>query len=97
MQPDLSERTALVTGASAGPGHAIARGLAREGVSLATTARDAEALHGLAGGPGDLPGLPAGPVPSSPWMAACSASPIDLRTPLNIEQGRTTRQPRMPS
>jgi 3-oxoacyl-[acyl-carrier protein] reductase len=48
MQLDLSEKTALVTGASAGLGVAIARCLAREGVRLAITARRAQALHGLA-------------------------------------------------
>jgi 3-oxoacyl-[acyl-carrier protein] reductase len=48
MQLDLTNRTALVTAASAGIGVAIARGLAREGVRLAITARRKEAIAALA-------------------------------------------------
>lgn len=48
MQLDLSDKTALVTGASAGLGAAIAGCLAREGVHLAITARRIDPLRALA-------------------------------------------------
>ncbi|HET9739370.1 MAG TPA: SDR family NAD(P)-dependent oxidoreductase, partial [Solirubrobacteraceae bacterium] len=45
---NLGGRTALVTGASGGLGHAIARALARRGASLVLTARRAEVHEPLA-------------------------------------------------
>jgi 3-oxoacyl-[acyl-carrier protein] reductase len=48
MQLDLSNKTALITGASAGIGVAIARSLAQEGVRIAITARREDALRDLA-------------------------------------------------
>ena len=47
MDLELKGRTALVTGASAGIGRAIALGLAREGVRLAVTGRRREKLDAL--------------------------------------------------
>ena len=47
MDLQLAGRTALVTGASAGIGRAIAKGLAREGVKLAVTGRRREKLDAL--------------------------------------------------
>ena len=47
MDLKLSDKTALVTGASMGIGHAIARGLAAEGVQLCITARRRELLEEL--------------------------------------------------
>lgn len=49
MELGLKGRTALVTGASAGIGRAIAKGLAKEGVRLCIAARRAELLEELAG------------------------------------------------
>ena len=49
MDLRLDGKTCLVTGASAGIGEAIARGMAREGVRLAITARRRERLDRLAG------------------------------------------------
>ena len=48
MDLQLSGKTALVTGASRGIGHAIALGLAREGVKLAIAARRVNLLEELA-------------------------------------------------
>ncbi len=45
---NLGGRTALVTGASGGLGHAIARGLARRGADLVLTARRTELIEALA-------------------------------------------------
>jgi short-subunit dehydrogenase len=45
---NLAGRTVLLTGASGGLGHAIARALARRGASLVLTARRAEVLESLA-------------------------------------------------
>jgi 3-oxoacyl-[acyl-carrier protein] reductase len=45
---DLSGKTALVTGASGGIGHAIARALHRQGASVAISGTRAEALEALA-------------------------------------------------
>jgi 3-oxoacyl-[acyl-carrier protein] reductase len=48
MDLHLTNKTALVTGASAGIGRAIARALAAEGVQLCITSRRAELLESLA-------------------------------------------------
>ena len=48
MDLKLDDKTAIVTGASIGIGHAIARGLAAEGVRLCITARRKELLEQLA-------------------------------------------------
>jgi 3-oxoacyl-[acyl-carrier protein] reductase len=47
MDLKLSGKTALITGASMGIGHAIARGLAAEGVRICVTARRRELLDAL--------------------------------------------------
>ena len=49
MDLQLTDKTALVTGASVGIGRGIALALAAEGVKLAITARRAEKLEELAG------------------------------------------------
>jgi 3-oxoacyl-[acyl-carrier protein] reductase len=48
MELELRGKTALVTGASKGIGHAVALGLAREGARVALCARDATALERVA-------------------------------------------------
>lgn len=49
MDLELTGKTALVTGASAGIGYGIAKALAAEGVRVAISARRSEKLHELAG------------------------------------------------
>lgn len=48
MELGLTDRTAVITGASEGIGRAIAHGLAAEGVSIALLARSRERLDGVA-------------------------------------------------
>ena len=48
MELDLTDRRAVVTGASKGIGRAIAQQLAAEGCDLLLTARDGDALEALA-------------------------------------------------
>jgi NAD(P)-dependent dehydrogenase (short-subunit alcohol dehydrogenase family) len=76
----MSNRTAIITGASRGLGRALAAGLAREGFDLIIDARDGGALDAVAGAlraagpaaqrPGSLaaqrPGSPAAQRPGSP-------------------------------
>jgi short-subunit dehydrogenase len=52
-KPDLSGRTALVTGATGGIGHAIARALHRQGAHVKLSGRRAETLEELATELGD--------------------------------------------
>ena len=59
MDLQLSGRAALVTGASAGIGRAIALELAREGVRLVITGRRKDALADVAAEIGTLAGTPA--------------------------------------
>lgn len=54
--PDLSGRTALVTGAAGGIGRACALRLAASGAAVRAVDRDAEGLRTLAGAGADLPG-----------------------------------------
>jgi NAD(P)-dependent dehydrogenase (short-subunit alcohol dehydrogenase family) len=48
MNLNLTGKTALITGASKGLGHAMALTLAQEGMNIALAARSAEPLHALA-------------------------------------------------
>ena len=48
MDLQLKDKTALVTGASQGIGHAVARGLAAEGVRVCVAARRRPLLDALA-------------------------------------------------
>ncbi|HCA26993.1 MAG TPA: 3-oxoacyl-ACP reductase, partial [Betaproteobacteria bacterium] len=58
MELELSGRTCLVSGASAGIGAGIARVLAREGVRVAMTARRGDRLQQLAAEIGERGGVP---------------------------------------
>ena len=58
MDLELEGRTALVTGASAGIGRAVALAIAREGVRLVITGRRKEALARVAGEIGAASGTP---------------------------------------
>ena len=74
MTPPLTNKTALITGASRGIGAATARTLAQLGARLILVARSADTLHALAD---TLPATPAGP----PLVL-----PADLADPAAIEQ-----------
>ncbi|HTQ93066.1 MAG TPA: SDR family NAD(P)-dependent oxidoreductase, partial [Streptosporangiaceae bacterium] len=88
----MSNRTALVTGASRGLGRALAAGLAREGFDLIVDARDGAALDAVAGalraaGPSaQRPGSPVAqrpgsPVAQRPGGSVVTAVPGDVTDP----------------
>ena len=74
--PGMSNRTAIITGASRGLGRALAAGLAREGFDLIVDARDGAALDAVAGAL-----RAAGPAAHRPGSTAVTAVSGDVTDP----------------
>src|SRR5947207_5570093 len=77
-------RTAIITGASRGLGHALAAGLAREGFDLIIDARDRAALDAAAGAlraAGPAAQRPGSPAAQRPGSRAVAAIPGDVTDP----------------
>ena len=74
--PGMSNRTAIITGASRGLGRALAAGLAREGFDLIVDGRDGAALDAVAGAL-----RAAGPAAQRPGSTAVTAVPGDVTDP----------------
>ncbi len=80
----MSNRTAIITGASRGLGRALAAGLAREGFDLIIGARDAATLDAVAGAlraAGPAAQRPGSPAAQRPGNTVVTAVPGDITDP----------------
>jgi NAD(P)-dependent dehydrogenase (short-subunit alcohol dehydrogenase family) len=80
----MSNRTAIITGASRGLGRALAAGLAREGFDLIIGARDGATLDAVAGAlraAGPAAQRPGSPVAQRPGNTTVTAVPGDITDP----------------